>query len=431
MAELFSWRGLDAVMAEEMTVLPGMDELGNLLWIADHVESGDVRRDRRRRGADGRDAAPAVAARGEPLVGRADRPDRAPGQPDRPAGARADDRRADAPRRGVRGGRAPARPARPRPSPARGSRAVVDPAGAEPREARRSSRRSARSRTSTCSATRATWSSATGSCPRDAATATSPAAPDAAATTCPRSIAQFAPVPVRTVPFFDREMVGIERPARDRPRRSSARTIRPSSSIAAGRTRSGPKAAATSSRWPCRSPSREDVGLSRDGDELVISGRLLAPHARPAAGPGGRADDRCEDGRRHPADRVLDRDARQHRLEVGDDERATVHAAQGPVGRHAGRRSGARRRSAGRARGTPGAARRRRPADGARPRPDGPRSAARGGRHFRNAGREQLLGIRSIVDFWIRRIELAEEHADGPAGQGSDAAATRGRIEID
>jgi arsenite-transporting ATPase len=40
MAELFSWRGLDEVLAEEMTVLPGMDELGNLLWIADHVESG-------------------------------------------------------------------------------------------------------------------------------------------------------------------------------------------------------------------------------------------------------------------------------------------------------------------------------------------------------------------------------------------------------
>jgi arsenite/tail-anchored protein-transporting ATPase len=40
-AELFAWRGLDEIMAEEMTVLPGMDELGNLLWIADHVESGD------------------------------------------------------------------------------------------------------------------------------------------------------------------------------------------------------------------------------------------------------------------------------------------------------------------------------------------------------------------------------------------------------
>ncbi|HUQ43043.1 MAG TPA: TRC40/GET3/ArsA family transport-energizing ATPase [Candidatus Limnocylindria bacterium] len=41
MADLFSWRGLDEVLAEEMTVLPGMDELGNLLWIADHVESND------------------------------------------------------------------------------------------------------------------------------------------------------------------------------------------------------------------------------------------------------------------------------------------------------------------------------------------------------------------------------------------------------
>ena len=40
-AELFSWHGLDEVMAEEMTILPGMDELGSLLWIADHVDDGD------------------------------------------------------------------------------------------------------------------------------------------------------------------------------------------------------------------------------------------------------------------------------------------------------------------------------------------------------------------------------------------------------
>ena len=33
------------------------------------------------------------------------------------------------------------------------------------------------------------------------------------------------------------------------------------------------------------------------------------------------------------------------------------------------------------------------------------------GRHFRNAGREQLLGIRSIVDFWIHRIDAMESHA--------------------
>lgn len=39
-SSLFQWGGLDEVMAEEMTVLPGMDELGNLLWIGDHVDEG-------------------------------------------------------------------------------------------------------------------------------------------------------------------------------------------------------------------------------------------------------------------------------------------------------------------------------------------------------------------------------------------------------
>jgi hypothetical protein len=29
--------------------------------------------------------------------------------------------------------------------------------------------------------------------------------------------------------------------------------------------------------------------------------------------------------------------------------------------------------------------------------------------HFRNAGREQLLGVRSIVDFWIERIDESED----------------------
>ena len=40
-SSLFAWGGLDEVMAEEMTVLPGMDELGNLLWIGDHVDEGE------------------------------------------------------------------------------------------------------------------------------------------------------------------------------------------------------------------------------------------------------------------------------------------------------------------------------------------------------------------------------------------------------
>ena len=33
--------------------------------------------------------------------------------------------------------------------------------------------------------------------------------------------------------------------------------------------------------------------------------------------------------------------------------------------------------------------------------------------HFRNAGREQLLGMRTIVDHWIRRLDESEEAAQG------------------
>lgn len=33
-------------------------------------------------------------------------------------------------------------------------------------------------------------------------------------------------------------------------------------------------------------------------------------------------------------------------------------------------------------------------------------------RHFRNAGREQLLGIRAIVDFWLERLDRADERAE-------------------
>jgi hypothetical protein len=36
---------------------------------------------------------------------------------------------------------------------------------------------------------------------------------------------------------------------------------------------------------------------------------------------------------------------------------------------------------------------------------------AEASQHFRNAGREQLLGIRAIVDFWIRRIDAIESRS--------------------
>ncbi len=40
MHALFAWRGLDDVMAEELAVVPGMDELASLFWIAEHHDSG-------------------------------------------------------------------------------------------------------------------------------------------------------------------------------------------------------------------------------------------------------------------------------------------------------------------------------------------------------------------------------------------------------
>ncbi len=49
---------------------------------------------------------------------------------------------------------------------------------------------------------------------------------------------------------------------------------------------------------------------------------------------------------------------------------------------------------------------------------------AEAGEHFRNAGREQLLGVRSIVDFWIRRLD----EMDSRAGRASRERET---IEIE
>lgn len=42
-------------------------------------------------------------------------------------------------------------------------------------------------------------------------------------------------------------------------------------------------------------------------------------------------------------------------------------------------------------------------------------------RHFFNAGREQLLGMRSIVDFWLRRLDDMQSHIapDDDAGRES------------
>jgi hypothetical protein len=44
-------------------------------------------------------------------------------------------------------------------------------------------------------------------------------------------------------------------------------------------------------------------------------------------------------------------------------------------------------------------------------------------RHFFNAGREHLLGMRAIVDFWLRRLDDMEERTTADPG--------RETIEID
>ena len=38
--ELFRWRGIDDTMAEELSVLPGMDEVAGFLWVNHHYQSG-------------------------------------------------------------------------------------------------------------------------------------------------------------------------------------------------------------------------------------------------------------------------------------------------------------------------------------------------------------------------------------------------------
>ncbi len=154
-SELFAWRGLDEVMAEEMTVLPGMDELGNLLWINDHVESGEydvIVVDAAPTGETLRllslpDASRWWIERIAPIGRRVSRA--------RPADARADARHPDPAGRGLRGRRSAAATGSARCT-ACSAIPTARRSGSRSRStSSRSPRRGARSRTSTCSATRA------------------------------------------------------------------------------------------------------------------------------------------------------------------------------------------------------------------------------------------------------------------------------------
>ena len=123
--------GVDPVAAEELTVIPGAEEVLALLELRLHALSERVGRHRRRLRADGRDAAAAGAAGGARVVHAAGVPGRAPGRPGAQAGAVPGGRRTDARGLGLRRGRAAAPRAR------RGARAALRsrlqrPAGADP-----------------------------------------------------------------------------------------------------------------------------------------------------------------------------------------------------------------------------------------------------------------------------------------------------------
>ncbi len=60
LSTLLSWRGMEDVVAEEMTVLPGAEELAGLVRIVKHYDLGSVRRYRRGLRADRRHPAPLV-----------------------------------------------------------------------------------------------------------------------------------------------------------------------------------------------------------------------------------------------------------------------------------------------------------------------------------------------------------------------------------
>ena len=56
-----NWAGTETIQAEELTVIPGLDEIFALIDVKTHVESRRLRHAHRRLRADGRDTAAAVS----------------------------------------------------------------------------------------------------------------------------------------------------------------------------------------------------------------------------------------------------------------------------------------------------------------------------------------------------------------------------------
>ena len=268
-ASLFSWGGLDEVMAEEMTVLPGMDELGNLLWIGDHVDRGEYDLIVVDAAPTGETLQAALAARGQSLVDREDRSDR-PASPEAGRSTAPPNCRCAAAQRGcLRLGRSAC---------SRRLKYVHDLLS----DPERSSVRLVLNleRVSIQEAQRSFTYFHLYGYPTDlivanrvlpvASGAYFDAWREAQGRYLPMVQEQFAPVPVRTIPYFDQEMVGVERLAELG--RALFADSDPSAFLYRGRPYSVQREDGGGYALSVELPftSREEVSLSRSGDELIL-----------------------------------------------------------------------------------------------------------------------------------------------------------------
>ena len=211
----------------------------------------------------------------------------------------------------------------------------------------------------------------------------------------------FAPVPVKPVPYFDREIVGLER------LRELGHALYgdedPTQHYYRGRPYSV-KRDAESYVLTLELPftSRENVELSRHGDELVLQvgswrRNLLLPRALIEAPTQGA---RMDDGKLQESDSPFPRAASQEgpamEPDAGNEMDERVAQLEGRLRELETRRVDSARTLLGRV--VPPEVR----------------------RHFMNGQREQLLAARALVDFWIAKLDARDRTRDESASKGRE-----------
>ena len=374
--EVFRWAGVEAIEAEELSVVPGLDEVFALSDIKPARHHRRLGRRRRRLRADGRDHPPAVAARrARPVHGAA--------VPRRAGGSTRSCRRCSP---GSPACRSRATTCSPPPSGSTtGSTACAScsPTAAAPAcawsstpSAWSSPRPAAPTPTCRCSATTSTRSSPTGCCPTTSPTRGSPGGRRRTPSTSPTIEAGFAPVPVLRVPLQPDELVGPAalRAFADALYGDEDPTARFGAARAAARAAAGGETMVLELELPFA--DRDDLELGRDRRRAAGAGRALpagdgaarlaARGARCSAAPrlqrrppGGSTFGRPESARRDAGPRGRRRQGAASHGHDGSERRhggqrqreATIGPAAPATRRRPARRAG-RRRGACPARGS-------------------------------------------------------------------------------